>query len=105
VQSVRRPAFLNELFAVADSGAYAAKTHLPKLLERVEKGERFVITRHGKPVAELIPVAARDAAAIAWAIAEVRAVRNRLARRGVRLRDVLGKRKSVRDLAQEGHRD
>ena len=89
---------------MADIGAYDAKTHLPKLLERVEKGERFVITRHGKPVAELIPVAARDTAAIARAIAEVRAVRQRLARRGVRLRDVLGKSKSWRDLAHEGHR-
>ena len=89
---------------MADIGAYDAKTHLPKLLERVEKGERFVITRHGKPVAELIPVAARDTAAITRAIAEVRAVRQRLARRGVRLRDVLGKSKSWRDLAHEGHR-
>ena len=89
---------------MADIGAYDAKTHLPKLLERVEKGERFVITRHGKPVAELIPIAARDTAAIMRAIAEVRAVRQRLARRGVRLQDVLGKSKSSRDLAHEGHR-
>jgi prevent-host-death family protein len=90
--------------AMTDIGAYDAKTHLPKLLERVEKGERFVITRHGRPVAELIPVAARDKAAIARAIAEVRAVRQRLARRGVRVRDVLGKSTSWRDLAHEGHR-
>jgi prevent-host-death family protein len=89
---------------MTEIGAYDAKTHLPKLLERVEKGERFVITRHGKPVAELIPVAARDTVAIARAIAEVRAVRQRLARRGVRLRDVLGKGRSGRDLAHEGHR-
>lgn len=89
---------------MADIGAYEAKTHLPKLLERVEKGERFVITRHGKPVAELIPVPARDTAAIARAITEIRAVRQRLAQRGVRLRDVLGKSKTWRDLAHDGHR-
>ena len=89
---------------MADIGAYDAKTHLPKLLERVEKGERFVITRHGKPVAELIPVATRDRVAIARAIADVRAVRGRLARRGVRLRDVLGKSKGWREVAHEGHR-
>ena len=41
-------------------GAYEAKTHLPKLLERVEKGERFVITRHGRAVAELIPANRHD---------------------------------------------
>ena len=89
---------------MADIGAYEAKTHLPKLLERVEKGERFIITRHGKPVAELIPVTTRDTAAIMRAIADVRAVRQRLQRRGVRIRDVFGKNQSWRDLAHEGHR-
>ena len=29
--------------------AYEAKTHLPKLLERVSKGERNTITKHGVP--------------------------------------------------------
>ena len=37
-------------------GAYEAKTHLAKLLERVGRGEHLIITRHGKPVAQLIPV-------------------------------------------------
>jgi len=36
-------------------GAYEAKTHLPELLERVIKGERITITRHGVPVAVLQP--------------------------------------------------
>lgn len=36
-------------------GVYDAKTHLPKLLERVSRGERFVITKHGRPVAQLVP--------------------------------------------------
>ena len=39
--------------------AYEAKTHLPRLLREVERGERIVITRHGKPVAELVPVTDR----------------------------------------------
>ena len=34
-----------------------AKTHLSKLLQRVEKGEEIVIARAGKPVARLVPVA------------------------------------------------
>ena len=38
-------------------GAYEAKTHLPQLLDRVARGECLTITRHGKPVAQLIPVA------------------------------------------------
>jgi prevent-host-death family protein len=36
-------------------GAYDAKTRLPELLKRVEKGERITITRHGVPVAVLQP--------------------------------------------------
>jgi prevent-host-death family protein len=38
---------------------HAAKTHLSKLLERVEKGETIVIARAGKPVAELVPLKPR----------------------------------------------
>jgi prevent-host-death family protein len=37
-------------------GAYAAKTHLPALLERVARGERFTITKHGRPIARLVPI-------------------------------------------------
>lgn len=37
-------------------GAFQAKTHLSSLLDRVEKGETITITRHGDPVAMLIPV-------------------------------------------------
>ena len=36
-------------------GSYQAKTHLPALLDRVVKGEQFMITRHGVPVAKLVP--------------------------------------------------
>ncbi len=41
---------------MAEVGAYEAKTHLPRLLERVRKGERITITKHGTPVAMLVPV-------------------------------------------------
>jgi prevent-host-death family protein len=36
-------------------GAYEAKTHLPALLKFVAKGREVIITRHGKPVAKLVP--------------------------------------------------
>ncbi len=36
-------------------GAYEAKVKFSEILRRVEKGERFVITRHGMPVAVLEP--------------------------------------------------
>ena len=38
-------------------GAYEAKTHLSALLDAVEAGETITITRHGKPVAQLMPPA------------------------------------------------
>ena len=34
---------------------HEAKTHLSRLLEKIESGEDIVITRHGKPIARLIP--------------------------------------------------
>jgi len=37
-------------------GAFEAKTHLAALLERVSKGEKITITRHGVPAAMLIPI-------------------------------------------------
>jgi prevent-host-death family protein len=44
-------------------GAFEAKTHLSSLLDRVEMGEEVTITKHGRPVARLVPVnqsASRD---------------------------------------------
>lgn len=41
---------------VREVGTFEAKTHLSKLLDDVEKGERVFITRRGKRVAELGPV-------------------------------------------------
>jgi prevent-host-death family protein len=37
-------------------GAYEAKTHFSQLLEKVEAGEEITITRHGTPVARLVPI-------------------------------------------------
>jgi prevent-host-death family protein len=87
-----------------DIGAYDAKTHLPKLLELVQQGERFVITKHGRPVAELVPIAARDTAQIRQAVANLRHKRQELADRGLRMADVLRPGETLRDLAQSGHR-
>ena len=32
-----------------------AKTHLTQLLTDVERGETIIITRHGRPIARLVP--------------------------------------------------
>ena len=89
---------------MSEIGAYEAKTHLPKLLARVEKGERFVITRHGRAVAELGPVGKQDEKSIRRAIADLRSFRDELVGRGVHMRDLLGKGETVRGLAHKGHR-
>ena len=39
--------------------ASEAKTHLPRLLDEVERGETIVITRHGRAIARLVPEAQR----------------------------------------------
>lgn len=85
-------------------GAYEAKTHLPKLLERIQKGERFIITRHGRPIAELVPVARPDSESVQQTIKGIRSFRESLRQRGVHLQSLLKKGQTLRELAHLGHR-
>lgn len=74
-------------------GAYEAKTHLPRLLDQVERGETITITKHGRAVARLVPAAPhrgdRDEVITALRSARVGA------RRGT---------DSIRDMIDEGRR-
>ena len=47
---------------------HQAKTHLSRLIERVETGEEIVIARAGRPVARLVPFRARTSPRVpgAW---------------------------------------
>jgi prevent-host-death family protein len=76
-------------------GSFEAKTHLSSLLDRVSKGERIAITKHGVPVALLVPVdtiSARDRNTV---IDELKVFgRGRTLPKGV----------SIRDLIEEGRR-
>lgn len=58
--------------------ASEAKTHLPQILDDVERGETVVITRHGRPIARLVPEAERRQAEIDEAVESILAVRKRL---------------------------
>ena len=60
--------------------ASQAKTHLPQLLDEVERGETVVITRHGRAIARLVPEADRRRAEIAQAIDGIRAGRRSIGR-------------------------
>ena len=44
-------------------GAEEARSQLPDLLDAAEKGRSTIITRHGRPVAALVPIEAYGAAA------------------------------------------
>ena len=54
-----------------------AKTHLAQLLDAVERGETIIITRHGRPVARLIPDVGNRAALTAKAIDRIKGLRSR----------------------------
>ncbi|HEV3214394.1 MAG TPA: type II toxin-antitoxin system prevent-host-death family antitoxin [Vicinamibacterales bacterium] len=47
-----------------DVSVHAAKTQLSKLLDLVEDGEEVVIKRHGRAVAQLVPVRQRRPSAL-----------------------------------------
>ncbi|NVL90651.1 MAG: type II toxin-antitoxin system prevent-host-death family antitoxin [Desulfobacterales bacterium] len=70
-------------------GAYEAKTHLPKLLERVIKGERITITKHGVPVAVLQPPQSILRTEPKQVIAELREFRRKHRLDGLSLRDMI----------------
>lgn len=36
-------------------GSYELKTHLAQVLDDVEQGQSVIVTRHGKPIARIIP--------------------------------------------------
>jgi prevent-host-death family protein len=76
-------------------GAYEAKTHFSELLERVESGEAFTITKHGTAVARLVPVKRQ------YTPAERRAIIERWM--GRTDKPSLGGLK-IRDLIKEGRR-
>lgn len=77
-------------------GSFEAKKNLSKLLDRVRRGERFVITKRGMPVAQLVPVVAescrdrRDEV-----IAEIKTLREKRPRVG---------REGIRTMIEEGRR-
>jgi prevent-host-death family protein len=76
-------------------GSYEAKTRLPQLLQRVARGEKILITKHGQPVAMLVPAPAASERDVREIIGRIKALR-----RG----NVLGDRLSIRNLIEAGRR-
>lgn len=72
-----------------------AKARLPSLLDDVERGETVIITRHGKPIARIVPEADRRQAEIVHVLAELEEFRKTMPR--IPLEDMLAAR-------HEGHK-
>ena len=71
-------------------GAYHAKTHLPELLEKVEAGHEITITRHGMPVARLVPIRRGPSSdERAAAIGRIRKLGQTLSLRGLKVKEML----------------
>jgi prevent-host-death family protein len=71
-------------------GAYEAKTRLSELLEQVEAGQEITITRHGSPVAKLVPVKKKvSAQERAAAMDRIRKLGSSLSLVGLKVRDLI----------------
>ena len=51
------------------------KARLPQFLDEVEKGETIIITRHGRPVAHLVPAPQFNRERVQRAVTGIRALR------------------------------
>ena len=76
-------------------GSYEAKTHLPQLLDRVSRGEKILITRHGQAVAMLVPPVIERKPDVRHVVGTMRELR-----KGV----TLGPDLTIRQLIEEGRR-
>ena len=74
--------------------ASEAKTHLPSLLDDVERGETLIITRHGKAIARLVPEVTSRQKDIDQAVADIKEMRKAFGK--LSLDDILSAR-------HEGH--
>jgi prevent-host-death family protein len=60
-------------------GSFEAKTHFSKLLDQVENGEieEFIITKHGRPVARLLPISNTSTTSLNEAIEGLKRLSNK----------------------------
>lgn len=71
-------------------GAYEAKTKFSQLLERVAAGEEITITKHGNPVARLIPAQSIPSVeSRKEAIQKMRELASRNRLEGLRIQDLI----------------
>jgi len=69
-------------------GAYEATTHLSELLDDVARGETITITKHGVPVARIVPITETHRMSVDEAIASLREHRKGVTLGGMTLREL-----------------
>jgi prevent-host-death family protein len=79
--------------------AFEAKNRLGRLLDRVHAGEEITITRHGEPVAKLIPAPNGGSEEADRALAAMKRIRETLVKKGTKV-----SRREVRNWVNEGRR-
>jgi prevent-host-death family protein len=70
-------------------GAFEAKTHFSGLLDRVATGEEITITRHGEPVAVLVPARKVAHTTIKRRMSEIRKIRKGVMLRGLSIKELI----------------
>jgi len=70
-------------------GSYEAKTHLSRILDKVDGGESFTITKHGRPVAVLRPVYPARQRSKSEAIDRLKEIRKGLSLGGLTIRGLI----------------
>lgn len=71
-------------------GVSFARAHLPELLQKIEAGDEITITRHGTPIARLVPVnRGQTVADRRDAIERIKKLRDGLALNGLKIADLV----------------
>ena len=83
------------LAGAKEVGMFEAKTHFSALIEDAIAGKTTIITKRGKPVAQIIPTDEARRKRIAQAVERLRAMRGTLK---------LAPGETIRDLIDEGRR-
>ena len=70
-------------------GAFEAKNRLSELLDAAENGAEIMITKHGRPVAKLVPVAEFDRAKARESAEWLIDFRKKHSLRGLKIKDLI----------------
>lgn len=74
---------------MASMGIYEAKTHFAAVVERVRTGEEITITKHGSPVAKVVPFEKGPERSAKEIIAEMREIRKHCRLDGLTIREMI----------------